>query len=486
MSIVIEKSDFYTKSCCLLLFIIITCCFSVSSYSAECAACDKPLVNNCICPSGTSESVEGYCRAPNQLHINKGRGLDYDGDCTEDGGGLLGASSLDCDPYNPAIGPNVTEVCDEVDNNCDGNIDEGVTTTFYADLDGDGYGDPNTSTEACSLTTGYSSDSSDCNDADPSIFPGNIEVCDGVDNNCDGSIDEGLTSTFYADNDGDGYGDPNNTIEACSQPDNYRTDNTDCNDNDLNIYPGVTEICGDGLDNNCDGQIDENCPVCGNGVVETGEDCDDGNTVDGDGCSSTCVTETPAVGTITSAITGRVWMDRNLGASRSAISSSDEFAYGDLYQWGRGSDGHQLRNSATFGYQIYGIYNFPPYFIIGAYLDWYTPSISATWESTSYMQDPCPTSFRIPTTAEFLAEIPPGSGTLATFASGGLKFTFTGLRRGDSGHINNADVNGYYWVRDPDAFLRAEFGSIIQIRATEVYSQPMLKIFGLAIRCIRE
>jgi len=165
---------------------------------------------------------------------------------------------MDCDDTDPNINPNATEVCDGVDNNCDGNIDEGLTQTYFADIDGDGFGDANDSVSACAAPSGYVADDTDCDDTDGNNYPGNTEVCDGTDNNCDGNIDEGIGQVYYADSDGDGYGDSNNLISACVAPSGYVTDATDCDDTDGNNYPGNTEGC-DGTDNNCDGIIDEGC-----------------------------------------------------------------------------------------------------------------------------------------------------------------------------------------------------------------------------------
>ncbi|MHA6281030.1 GEVED domain-containing protein, partial [Salinimicrobium sp. CAU 1759] len=157
--------------------------------------------------------------------------------CENPGAGYASQAG-DCNDNDPAINPGATEVCDGVDNNCDGNIDEGLTTsTWYADSDGDLYGidDPATNIEACENPgAGYASQAGDCNDNDPAINPGATEVCDGVDNNCDGNIDEGLTtSTWYADADGDDYGvdDPATNIEACENPGaGYASQAGDCND----------------------------------------------------------------------------------------------------------------------------------------------------------------------------------------------------------------------------------------------------------------
>lgn len=99
----------------------------------------------------------------------------------------------------------------------------------------------------------------DCDDTDADVNPGATEVCDGLDNNCDAQIDEGCL-TWYRDSDGDGYGDPNDAVQAIEQPSGYVLDNTDGDDTDNTIYPGALEFC-DGLDNDCDGQVDENCSI---------------------------------------------------------------------------------------------------------------------------------------------------------------------------------------------------------------------------------
>ncbi len=157
----------------------------------------------------------------------------------------------DCDDDDPAINPGATEVCDGIDNDCDDDIDEGVTTTFYADEDTDSYGDPTVYEDACEAPEGYVTDDADCDDTNPAINPAATEVCDGSDNNCDDAIDEGVTTTFYADADADGYGDAATTVEACIAPSGHVTDATDCDDTTATSYPGAAELC-DGADNDCD------------------------------------------------------------------------------------------------------------------------------------------------------------------------------------------------------------------------------------------
>ena len=97
----------------------------------------------------------------------------------------------------------------------------------------------------------------DCDDTDPNVHPFQDEVCDGIDNNCSGSIDDGTTITFFEDMDGDGYGNADSTIEACDLPQGYVTIDGDCDDADAEQYPFAVETCNQ-EDDNCDGEVDEN------------------------------------------------------------------------------------------------------------------------------------------------------------------------------------------------------------------------------------
>jgi len=186
------------------------------------------------------------------------------------------SNSTDCSDSDSSIHPGATEICDSKDNDCDGQIDEGAGQTWYRDADGDGYGNPNNSIKSCSQPSGYVSNSTDCSDNDSSVHPGATEVCDGKDNDCDGQIDEGLGQNWYRDADGDGYGNPNNSVQSCSQPSGYVSNSTDCSDSDSSIHPGATEIC-DSKDNDCDGQIDEGGSAPS---APTGVSASDGNYTD--------------------------------------------------------------------------------------------------------------------------------------------------------------------------------------------------------------
>jgi hypothetical protein len=134
----------------------------------------------------------------------------------------------------------------------------------YADADGDGYGDDATEAAGC-VADGLVEQGGDCDDGDPGINPGATELCDDVDNNCDGAIDEGAKLTLYADSDGDGFGDASSTTEACEAGEGVSTDNTDCDDTRGDVYPGAEEICGDGALNDCGGDAVAAFEQCGLG-----------------------------------------------------------------------------------------------------------------------------------------------------------------------------------------------------------------------------
>ncbi|MFZ4857121.1 MAG: MopE-related protein [Desulfuromonadaceae bacterium] len=131
---------------------------------------------------------------------------------------------------------------DQLDSDKDG---MGNVCDACTDLDGDGY-----------AIEGGVCGAVDCNDGNVSIHPGAVEVCNSMDDNCNGSIDEGVTNTYYRDADADFYGNAAISIQACTQPAGYVTNNTDCNDVAVSIHPGATELCN-GMDDNCNGQTDE-------------------------------------------------------------------------------------------------------------------------------------------------------------------------------------------------------------------------------------
>ncbi|HND31796.1 MAG TPA: MopE-related protein, partial [Myxococcota bacterium] len=176
-------------------------------------------------------------------------------------------NGTDCDDSRSAVYPGATEICDSLDNDCDGIIDDNALQTWYQDGDGDGYGSSGVSTTACTAPAGYVADSSDCNDANAGISPADAEICDAAntDEDCDGLADNNDPSatgktTYYQDSDSDGYG-STTTQTVCDAGSGYVSSSGDCNDSSAAISPGDAEVCGDGVDNNCSGTTDEGCSV---------------------------------------------------------------------------------------------------------------------------------------------------------------------------------------------------------------------------------
>jgi len=129
-------------------------------------------------------------------------------------------------------------------------VTEECTITFD-DADGDGFGDAATARCVAEAPSGAVENGDDCDDNDGATFPDAEELCDGLDNDCDGVADDGVLSTFYADTDGDGHGGERYTAEACAAPDGYVGVGDDCDDEDENVHPGAAELC-DGVQNDCD------------------------------------------------------------------------------------------------------------------------------------------------------------------------------------------------------------------------------------------
>ena len=178
------------------------------AFLAACTSDDKPVGDTV---GGTDSDSTG--------------GVDADGDGYD--------TNSDCDDNDATVNPAADEECDGVDNNCDGEIDEGVTSPYYEDADGDGFGDDASAIDACEATDGWVATNGDCDDADPYVYPAAEELCDGIDNDCDDIVDNDLdTSTYYADADGDSYGDADEPRDACEAPPGYVDNDIDCDDTD--------------------------------------------------------------------------------------------------------------------------------------------------------------------------------------------------------------------------------------------------------------
>jgi hypothetical protein len=297
---------------------IITC--DPSEIIADGSDCDDtdPSIN----PDATEvcDSIDNDCDA-----LVDGMDPDTDGD----GDGFSGCAD-DCADDNDAIHPDADEICDGIDNNCDGAIDGPSAIdagTYFPDADGDGYGDADSPMVDCTRPTGAIDDGTDCNDATDAAHPGALEICDGIDNDCDTLVDGHDTDTdtdsdgfsacdddcvdsdadihpdadeicdeidndcdtvidgasaidalnWFADVDGDGFGDPDTFVRGCTIPTGASTDDTDCDDAHASAHPGAMEIC-DEIDNDCDTLIDGDDPdtdLDGDGFSTCENDCDD-------------------------------------------------------------------------------------------------------------------------------------------------------------------------------------------------------------------
>ena len=165
-------------------------------------------------------------------------------------------NNTDCDDQSINTNPGAAEICNSIDDNCSGATDEGVLITYYVDNDGDGFGDASITTLNCSAPLGFVPNADDCDDLLSTIYPGAVELCNYMDEDCDGVIDEEVKNTYYADADMDGYGDINDDTLDCSAPAGYVVDATDCNDLDILINPAGVEVCNE-VDDDCDLEIDE-------------------------------------------------------------------------------------------------------------------------------------------------------------------------------------------------------------------------------------
>ncbi len=179
---------------------------------------------------------------------------DRDGDGASQG--------VDCDDRDPSRYPGADEVCNGLDDDCDGYVDEDAVDRllWFRDRDGDEFGNVDEPLEACDAPAGYVADATDCDDMCADCRPGVVEVCDGRDNDCDGEADEegaADAETMYTDADGDGYGDPDDERQVCLNLGGLAFNDDDCDDTDADVNPVAIDECGDDIDSDCNGAIDD-------------------------------------------------------------------------------------------------------------------------------------------------------------------------------------------------------------------------------------
>jgi uncharacterized protein (TIGR02145 family) len=203
-----------------------------------------------------------------------------------------------------------------------------------------------------------------------------------------------------------------------------------------------------------------------------------------------CKDTQTAVVDITNPATGKIWMDRNLGASRAATSSTDSEAYGDLYQWGRAADGHQKRNSPVTS--ILSNSNTPGHnnFITMIYFpaDWRSPQNTDLWQGVSGINNPCPIGYRLPTDAEWITEYISwrsdvfGDGTI----NSPIKLPLAGYRCFNDGSIilnhNELGQVGYYW----SSTIENEFSQHLFLYSSGTYTSLDNRGRGYSVRCIKD
>jgi len=192
-----------------------------------------------------------------------------------------------------------------------------------------------------------------------------------------------------------------------------------------------------------------------------------------------------AIVDVTNPITGKTWMDRNLGASQAATSSTDALAYGDLYQWGRSTDGHQIRTSPTSSTLSNTDQPSPPSFIrvLDPPYDWRSPQNNNLWQGVNGINNPCPIGYRLPTITEWQEEMEVWSsiGSDGAFASP-LKLTIAGRRNYENGSLLYVGNIGHYWS-STEAGVSSR---LLSFSFNSVGANTLRRAHGASVRCIKD
>ncbi len=289
-------------------------CVSHGSPCASGTVCDEAM-DRCATDCGVSADADGDgvdstdcggtdCddtdanRFPGNAEVCDVAGHDEDCDGSTfgtrdlDGDGAISAACCngticgdDCDDLRAGVNRSGTEACDDLDNDCDGLVDEGVLEPGFVDADRDLHGNPDMPLDSCPGRNGWSPVGDDCDDGDTAVHGAQVEICDMKDNDCDGRTDEAPAAvSWYLDADGDGFGTPDDVVTSCTPVPGHSLLSTDCDDGDMHRSPAATEVCN-GIDDDCNGRLD--APVAGGGFedddgdgyvdarCDIGTDCDD-------------------------------------------------------------------------------------------------------------------------------------------------------------------------------------------------------------------
>jgi uncharacterized protein (TIGR02145 family) len=174
-----------------------------------------------------------------------------------------------------------------------------------------------------------------------------------------------------------------------------------------------------------------------------------------------------------------------LGASQVATSSTDTNSYGDLYQWGRGSDGHQCRTSATTTTLSSGDVPGHGNFIktSSSPNDWRSPQNTNLWQGVNGVNNPCPSGYRLPTETEINAERLSWSSynSAGAFASP-LKLPLAGTRAYRNGLLGNVGSLGYYW----SSTVSGEYSRFLSFLSSGANILAFLRAYGYSVRCLKD
>jgi uncharacterized protein (TIGR02145 family) len=198
-----------------------------------------------------------------------------------------------------------------------------------------------------------------------------------------------------------------------------------------------------------------------------------------------CIAGATAIVDVTNPTTGKIWMDRNLGATQVATSSTDVNSYGDLYQWGRRADGHQCRTSPTTATLSSVDQPANGNFIIApnAPYDWRSPQNTNLWQGVNGLNNPCPSGYRIPTDLELEAERLSWSlnTSVGAFASP-LKLPLAGCREYHDGSLNTVGAHGRYW----SSSVNGTYSLYLFFHSSSASVDNHRRSFGFSVRCIKD